>query len=50
MLTFLDNLLIGQEDVAVQVADEVAYEFVSCFCIFVFEYVHELVLERGKQI
>ena len=42
MLAFFDNFLISQENVTVQVANEVADEFVSGICTFIAKYVHEL--------
>ena len=50
MLAFLNNFLISQEYVVVQVANEVADEFVSGICTFIAEYVHELSSERWKQV
>ena len=50
MLAFFNNFLISQEYVAVQVANEVADEFVSGICTFIAEYVHELSSEWGEQV
>ena len=50
MLAFLDDFLISQEYVAVQIANEVAYKFISCVCIFILEYVHELSSEGREEV
>ena len=48
VLASFDDLLVGQEDVAVQITDEIADELVSSVSIFILEYMHEL-CAKGRE-
>ena len=42
MLAFFYNLLICEENMAIQITHKVTYEFISSVCVLIFEYVQEL--------
>lgn len=50
VLASFDDLLVGQEDVAVQITDEIADELVSSVSIFILEYMHELRAKGREQV
>ena len=50
VLTFFNNLLVSQEDMAVEVAYEVADKFVTSFNTFISEHVFEIFDERLEKI
>ena len=50
VLTFFNDLLVSQEDMAVEVAHEVADKFVTGFNTFISEHVFEILYERLEKI
>ena len=50
VLALLNDLLVGKEDVAVEVTDEIADEFIACLCTFVPKHVLKIFDEGLEEV